>query len=127
MSLNVSADLFYGVELNFPMTDEMDEDYERYENESVYSRHIMRSLGLEIPEEFDEESLSDATGLKVIDTEGALFLVAESTLNEVRGNGITQVKVNKPPWSVEKTLHAAIEAIGNSRTDPKWLMATNYS
>jgi hypothetical protein len=127
MSLNVSADLFCGAELNFHSTDEMDDDYERYDSVSVYSRHIMRALRLEIPEDFDDESLSEGTGLRVLDCDGRLFLAIDSTVNEVSGNGVTKVTVKTLPGYAEAMFVRAMEAIGNDFVTPEWLMVTNYN
>jgi hypothetical protein len=127
MSLNVRADLFYGAELDFHSTDEMDEDYEHYPSVFVYARHIMRMLKLAIPKEFDEESLMDATGLTVLDCDGTLFLAIGDTVNEVSGNGVSKVKVGTPPGYAEAIFVRAMDAVGNNKIEPEWLMVTNYN
>jgi len=127
MSGNARAKLFCGTELDFCTTDEMDEDYERdYSDVGVYARHIARSMDEgPLADNFNEETLAEQYGLRVLMADNSLFLAIEDSVTEVSGNGIHDVNSLAYSRRYEELLGFALLRIDNSETQPKWLLATD--
>lgn len=127
MSLNVSVKLFCGAELDFHTSDEMDEDFEKsYSREGVYAREIARCMEENIGEDFDEESLAEMYGLRVLEANDELYLAIDDSVTEISGNGMHEITALSYSRRYEELLKFALTKCENSFIQPKWLMSTYY-
>lgn len=129
MSLHVKVKLFCGTELDFHSTDEMDEDFaDHCSLETAYARHIGRSMDEgPLADGFNEETLAEQYGLRVLMADNNLYLAIEDSVTEVSGNGVHDVNSLAYSRRYEELLAFTLMKIGNSETQPKWLLATDYN